>query len=581
MLLGKKMKPTSKFWPFLALSIFLSSSVWAGFAPVQQPPLKSVVSSQVGEVVDQGTLKVPIITWGGDIPTVYANGNSRKTAPNSCFAQKGLNIELQREDVFVNQVAAYMSGKTPFLRGTLGMINMAAEVTDADPRTRMQVIYQLTWSNNGDAIVVKSNIKTPSDLKGKTIALQAYGPHLDYLSKILRDAGLSINEVKLVYTKDLTGTDNSPAEAFAQQNIDAAMVIIPDALALTSNGSIGSGAEGSIKGAKILLTTKMANKIIADVYAVRSDYLAKNKAKVQSFVQALMKAQEEVAELTKQKESQLGLYNKMISAAADFLLDSPGAIADTEGMYADADFVGFKGNLKFFTDVNYPRNFDNLCIEIQDAFLKLGMLSQKVVIENAVWDYNGFKAELKNTQLAETPKFDSKKVSQAIENLNRTGNLNDSELFSFKINFQPNQNDFTADMYAKEFDEAIDKASTYGGAIVTIEGHSDPLKYLKLKKENANEIVLRQTIQSNKNLSYSRASKVMDSLIEYAKGKGITLDRSQFTAIGQGFSKPTSGVDSSGEPLPPKSKQAWLDNMRVEFRIIKIQAEETQFEMIE
>ena len=568
-------------WPSLAISIFLTGSLCAAFSPVQQPPLKNLVSSQIGEVLETGSLRVPIITWGGDIPTVYANGNSRKTVAGSLFAEKDLSIELQREDVFANQVAAYMSGKTPFLRGTLGMINMVAEVTDTDPRTKMQVIYQLTWSNNGDAIVVKSNIKSPSDLKGKTIALQAYGPHLDYLSKILNDASLSINDVKLVYTKDLTGTDNSPSEAFAQQNVDAAMVIIPDALALTSNGSVGSGSEGSIKGAKILLTTKVANKIIADVYAVRSDYLTKNKAKVQGFVQALMKAQEEVSELIKNKERQLGLYNKLISSAADFLLDSSGAIADTEGMYGDAEFVGLKGNLKFFTDVNYPRNFDNLCIEIQDSFLKLGLLSQKVVIDNAVWDYNGFKAELKNTQQAESPKFDSKKVSQAIENLNRTGSLNDSELFSFKINFQPNQNDFTADMYAKEFNEAIDKASTYGGAIVTIEGHSDPLKYLKLKKENASEIVLRQTIQSNKNLSYSRAAKVMDALIEYAQSKGITLDRSQFTALGQGFSKPTSGLDSNGEPLPPKSKQAWLDNMRVEFRIIKIQAEEAQFEKLE
>ena len=571
---------------FSSLGLLLILTGWtsllsAAFAPVEQPPLKNLVTTHVGEVAENGPLMVPIITWGGDIPTVLANGNSRKTAPNSIFAQKGLSIELKREDIFAQQVSAYMSGKTPFLRGTLGMINMAAEITDTDPRTKMQVIYQLSWSNNGDAIVVKSHIKTPSDLKGKTIALQAHGPHVDYLAKILKDAGLTIADVQLSFTKDLTGTDQSPGEAFRQNNVDAAMAIIPDAMALTSNGSVGSGAEGSVKGAKILLTTKVANRIIADVYAVRSDYLQKNKAKVQAFVQGLMKAQEDVAELFKNKESQLGSYSKLMTASAEFLLDSPTAIADTEGMYFDTQFVGFKGNLKFFTEVHEPRNFDNLCIEIQDAFLKLGLLSRKVVIDNAEWDYNGFKAELKNTKLAETPKFDAKKVSVAVENLNRTGALKDAELFSFKINFQPNQNDFTADMYAKEFNEAIDKASTYGGAIVTIEGHSDPLKYLKLKKENAGEIVLRQTIQSNKNLSYSRAAKVMDALIDYAKSKGITLDRSQFTAIGQGFSKPTSGVDSQGEPLAPKSKQAWLDNMRVDFRIIKIQAEETQFEMIE
>ena len=51
------------------------------------------------------------------------------------------------------------------------------------------------------------------------------------------------------------------------------MAIIPDALNLTSGGDSGTGAAGSVKGAKILLSTKTASRVIADVYAVRSDYL--------------------------------------------------------------------------------------------------------------------------------------------------------------------------------------------------------------------------------------------------------------------------------------------------------------------
>ena len=34
--------------------------------------------------------QVPIITWGGDIATVYANGNQATTAPNSIFGKLGL-----------------------------------------------------------------------------------------------------------------------------------------------------------------------------------------------------------------------------------------------------------------------------------------------------------------------------------------------------------------------------------------------------------------------------------------------------------------------------------------------------------
>ncbi len=106
-------------------------------------------------------------------------------------------MRLVREDVFRKQVEAYLSGRSPYLRGTLGMINMAAETLNADARTKPVVIYQHTWSVGGDALVVKAGINSAKDLKGKRIALQAYGPHLDYMSKVLADAGLSVRDVTL------------------------------------------------------------------------------------------------------------------------------------------------------------------------------------------------------------------------------------------------------------------------------------------------------------------------------------------------------------------------------------------------
>ena len=62
------------------------------------------------------------------------------------------------------------------------------------------------------------------------------------------------------------------------------MAISPDALKLTSNGTVGTGAEGSVKGARMLLSTKTASRIIADVYAVRKDYFDTHRAEVQKFV---------------------------------------------------------------------------------------------------------------------------------------------------------------------------------------------------------------------------------------------------------------------------------------------------------
>ncbi|MCI5227895.1 MAG: nitrate ABC transporter substrate-binding protein, partial [Candidatus Electrothrix sp. AX2] len=153
-------------------------------------------------------------------------------------------------------------------------------------------------------------------------------------------------DVTIKWVKDLTGTDNTPAEALYSKDIDAAMVIIPDGLMLTSNGSVGTGAEGSVKGAKIMLSTKSANRIIADVYAVRSDYFTAHKQAVQDFVHGLLLAEQELKVLFKNKKQQLADYKQTVTAAAEILLDSASATADAEALYGDCEYVGFHGNVK-------------------------------------------------------------------------------------------------------------------------------------------------------------------------------------------------------------------------------------------
>ena len=110
---------------------------------------------------------LPVITWGGDIATILANGNQKTTAAGSIFAQQGLSFNLMREDVFPKQVESYLKCESPYLRGTMGMINMAAEAADRDSRTKMVVVYQHTWSAGGDVMVVKENVKNVKSLKGR------------------------------------------------------------------------------------------------------------------------------------------------------------------------------------------------------------------------------------------------------------------------------------------------------------------------------------------------------------------------------------------------------------------------------
>lgn len=569
-----------KLFLLLAFLNLSSQGLFANY--VEMKPLRDTISSSSPRpVLSKDPVSVPLIAWGGDIQTILANGNSSLTQPGSVFANNGLNIRLFREDVFPNQVKQVLDGKTPFLRGTMGMINSAVEQLD------LTVIYQLTWSAGGDALVVRENIKNPHDLKGKTIAIQAYGPHVDYLVAVLKTVGLSIDDVKIKWVPDLLELDQnsfSPATALVEDpSVDAAMVIIPDALALTSGGNVGNGAEGSVRGARILFSTKTASRVIADVYAVRTDFLESNRDFVKRFVKSLLQAEEQLKTLVKNQDNKRVEYENLMRASAKLLLDDSNALDDIAGMYLDAEFSGFSGNVKFFADPQYPRNFNNLTREIQNTFITMGLLEKQNSLLEAGWNYQSMSSGLKNTEGNMTSRFDQDKVSAVISQRQQSDNMEDGELFSFEIYFKPNQNSFPADLYQKEFDKVIDLASVYAGALLTVEGHSDPMGYLRKKKAGADLLILNRIKQSARNLSYNRANAVRESLISYAESKNLVMDPSQFGVVGHGIMKPnTSGAsyDASGDlslRSAPQSKEEWNRTRRVVFRLIQIEAEADVF----
>lgn len=542
----------------------------------------------------RGELRVPLISWGGDMATIFANGNTEVTAPSSIFHKKGLSLRLYREDRFVTQVEDYLSCKTPFLRGTLGMVAMANDVINADPSTAPIVIIHLTWSEGGDVLVVRGNINEPKDLKGKTIALQAYGPHVDYLTTVLRSAGVPLNDIKLKWVRDITENPKDkastfPAKALRQdKTVDAVFVISPDANALTSGNRIGTGSEDSVKGARSLLSTKTANRIIADVYVVRQDFYKANPQVVENFIHGLLLAQEASANLFAQKSQQKHSYDEFIKASAKMLLDSPDAAADVEGMWADARFVGWKGNVSFFTDQNNPRNLARLTQEVGDAFGPLGLklITKSVSLTPAALDFNKLRDGIRDTDGVVAPVFKKEVIDQLVRDRQLKDRLGEGQLFSFEINFQPNQQNFSSELYAREFDRVIELMSTYGGALLTIEGHADTLAYLKRKSDPAaTPEELSRMKQSARNLTLQRANAVRDALLKYAGERKITLDPTQFSTVGHGFLKPnrTCPLDKDGDitaSCAPQSKAEWDAMRRVVFRVVSVEAELTEFETL-
>jgi len=549
---------------FLLLAIMALTITSNAFAAkmqyIQMKPMSEVINVNKGSVSDDTVL--PLITWGADTAVIRANGDSLRTQSGSAFDKAGIKVFLQREDLFLNQVKNYKSGKTAYLRGTVGMLNLASDVLN-DPDLKPIILTQLSWSNGGDALVVRKNINSIADLKGKTIAIQAYGPHIDLLIETLKISGLKVSDVNIKYVKDLTGTENSDAAAALKldKNIDASFVIIPDALTLTSNGSVGTGAEGSVKGAKILFSTKTANRVISDVIAVRSDYFNSHKTQVEKMAHAIISSQASVNKDYKANKT------SVIKKHAKILLDSQDSIDDMMGLFLDMKFADLQMNKDFLKSINYPRNLTVISRTTAKSFKNQGLIKgySSLVSPDLNWGIvgNGLKY-ISNKNNMQASVIISKKQKQ--------GTLDSDSIYGFKVFFKPNQNNFPVNLYKEDFDKVIQMSSSFGGALITIEGHSDNLKYLKAKKRGASEVELKRIRQSAKNLSLSRANKALQAIISYAKSTGVHLDTNQFGLIGWGVENPSYN--------PPKNKQQWLDNMNVEFKLIQVEAEASEFEAL-
>jgi len=158
----------------LAVALMALVAIAVAQAPQYVEPVRPaknrVAGVKVGPPPSTTAVNVPIITWGGDAATLLANGGT-STTPASAFGKAGLNVKLAKQDDFVVQVRDYIEGRSPFLRGTVGMINTYSELLNADARTAPVVVLQLTWSSGGDCLVVRDGINAPADLRGRVYLL--------------------------------------------------------------------------------------------------------------------------------------------------------------------------------------------------------------------------------------------------------------------------------------------------------------------------------------------------------------------------------------------------------------------------
>ncbi len=270
--------------------------------------------------------------WSGWLPVFAANGGA-KPNPNSVFAKKyGFQVELVKMDDPIMAREAFAMGEIHTLWGTADMFVLFAPALQKDSRSRPRIVQQIDWSNGGDGIVVRSSIKSVSDLKGKTIAYAPNSPSEYYLTSLLLSAGMRPSDIKAKHT----ATAFEAAAAFvADKSVDACVSWAPDIYTIPEK----------VPNTKILSSTADANKLIADVYAVRADFAKEHPEIVEGLVAGIFEGMDML------KQDPKPAYAAM---AAEFNM-KPEEIA---AMRNDAHPTNFAENVQFFLNASNPTNFE-------------------------------------------------------------------------------------------------------------------------------------------------------------------------------------------------------------------------------
>jgi len=207
-------------------------------------------------------LKLTLPTWVGYGPIYLAK-------EKGFFAENGLDIEIIKIDGLAERKQALAGKKLD------GMATAQdVQVTLAAANVPIKVIWALDGSFGGDGILVKNDINTAADLKGKTIALETGTTSHFFALTVLKDAGLTEKDVTI---QNMTAGD--AGAAFVAGRVDAAVTWEPWLSKGKANG-------------KVLVSTKEYPTIIIDSVGFRADIAEQYPEAMTGFVKAMGQAME-------------------------------------------------------------------------------------------------------------------------------------------------------------------------------------------------------------------------------------------------------------------------------------------------
>jgi NitT/TauT family transport system substrate-binding protein len=493
------------------------------FRPAEKlPPVKG---SAAYKPLVNNTVRFALNIWAGWAPIVFANDGFKAGKEWTAPGGEKFKVDLVLIDQPVAMRDAYASGSVHIGWATLDMVPLFlqgfvdAEGNPTDSRIMPRIYQQVDFSNGGDGIVVRENIKTAADLRGKKMVLAQNSPSHYFALNMLVSGGVQPPEVDMTFTTDAF----EAASAFnARKEFSACVSWAPDIYNLAK-----------IKGNRMLVTTQTANRLIADVWFARADFAKDHGPIIEGLVRGIFDAMDALKEqANKQKVSEL--------MAAGYNIPQADALA----MLGDAHSTNWAENFQFFINQNNPTNFERIWQRAYMLYRRIGSISHRPVPFDQVMDYSVIQKLGQDEKYAKSKvEYESKAAPKDVGTVRAEG----EEILTntVVIHFFPNSFDPMATVErtinGKKVEERYDPnvenvleeiaqlAGQFGSARIIIEGHTD------------SSMKGQVPVEAVKDLSLKRANAIKEALLK----KYSELDANRFNVDGLGWDRPVDPLNQT------------------------------------
>ena len=228
-------------------------------------------------------------TFQGFLPWMLMNNGLEPNEDCVLYKEYGIKLKILIQDDFDACRRGLLNNSTHIVYGTLD--SYPVEMGEGSEMADTRFFNISNWSVGSDAIVCNSRINTVSDLIGKTVCTSKGTASHTLLLNTLEAAGIGpakVNDtetavsdkVNIMYCE--SGID--AGKIFRSGNVDAAVVYSPE----------DEDIVNSMKGTKILVSTKQASNIICDGLIAKEEWLDKNRDKVKKLLACLLWANSEM-----------------------------------------------------------------------------------------------------------------------------------------------------------------------------------------------------------------------------------------------------------------------------------------------